>query len=137
MQLLERIKMQQTTAKHPDYYTLADGRGFIEFFEEELFALLCDDLDTLEISRVESACEHLFRRGMKPGEPESADQAKADWWMKQAEKHFANNNQAKKHYANNTLEFVAQARSREFARIVRPVLAMIEWERGKKLSAAK
>lgn len=115
------------TGNHPDYYTLSDGRGFIDFFEQELFVLVCDDLDTLEISRVESACEHLFRRGMKPGEPESADQAKAEWWLRQAENHFVNNN----------MEFIASVRSREFARIMKPVMAMIEWERAKKLSAKK
>lgn len=64
---------------------------------------------------------------MKPDESESDDQDKAEWWLKQAEEHFA----------NREMGYDFNKRAVGFARIMKPVLAMIEWERAKKLSAKK
>jgi hypothetical protein len=120
--------MQQTTqAECPPYYLLADGRQFKDFFEEECLIHL-NDLDKIEFSRVESACEYYFRCGLKGGESEGKDWQKFTAKLSQAEDHYAN---------RNPVEFDSSKLRINFTKIVKPVLALVKWEKDKKLSAAK
>jgi hypothetical protein len=65
----------------PDYYRLnpSDGREFYEFYHEECAPLVRDKLNDSEKHALQSACEHLFRRGLK--DDETQDITKFRWWL--------------------------------------------------------
>jgi len=66
-------------SSEPDYYRLADGRYFWQFYAQECAPLVADKLNDGEKHALQSACEHLFRRGLK--ESAFADMQKARWWL--------------------------------------------------------
>jgi hypothetical protein len=66
----------------PDYYRLADwdGRQFWEFYRDECEPIVRFDLRDGEKHALQSACEHLFRRGFKGDEGEDVE--KYRWWIR-------------------------------------------------------
>jgi hypothetical protein len=65
----------------PDYYRLADwdGRQFWEFYRDECEPIVRFDLHDGEKHALQSACEHLFRRGFKADKAEDVE--KYRWWL--------------------------------------------------------
>lgn len=107
----------------PDYYRLhpSDGREFYEFYAEECTPLVADKLNDSEKHALQSACEHLFRRGLK--DDETQDITKFRWWLSLCLTAFQPD--------NSDLNFADYAEMME--KNVTPVLALVELRRQQKL----
>lgn len=109
----------------PDWYKLADwdGRAFWEFYRDECAPIVAERLNDGQKHALQSACEHLFRRGFKGDERD--DLQKYRWWLK---------NCLHEHLNDDTAEPVGEAVDRiEMA--IAPVLALVEWRRSQKAGA--
>ena len=107
----------------PDYYMLADwdGREFWQFYRDECSPLVFDKLNDGEKHALQSACEHLFRRGLKGDEQD--DLEKFRWWMNLTLDAFQPDDSAE-----NTADYEDR-----IERAVTPVLALVELRRAQKL----
>lgn len=57
----------------PEYYRVSDGRELWEFFRDECHPIITDYclLDYSQCHALESACEYLYRAGVKDNNPEN------------------------------------------------------------------
>lgn len=106
----------------PDYYLLADwdGREFWEFYRDECMPLVAG-LQDGEKHALASACEHLFRRGLKGDERQ--DLEKYRWWL----------NNLLHCYQPDTSNHTAAEYRDILEREITPVLALVELRRQQKL----
>ena len=106
----------------PDYYLLADwdGRELWEFFRDECLPLM-HRLEDGEKHALLSACEHLYRRGLKGDERE--DLEKYRWWL---------NNLLHCYQPDKSNHTAAEYRD-ILEREITPVLALVELRRQQKL----
>jgi hypothetical protein len=106
----------------PDYYMLADwdGRELWEMLRDECIPLM-QGLEVGEKHALLSACEHLYRRGLKSDE--AADLAKYRWWL---------NNLLSGYQPDDSEQSQAEYRDVLERQIV-PVLALVELRRMQKL----
>lgn len=104
----------------PDYYVLDDGREFRNFFAEECLAIV-PSLNEMEKISLFTACAYLFRRGMK--EDEASDVEKYRHWLKITLGDYQpdDSNEEPEDYERIT------------ARVVTPVLALVEFRRSQKI----
>ena len=107
----------------PDYYLLADwdGREFWEFYRDECEPIVRFDLVDGEKHALASACEHLFRRGLKGEERE--DLEKYRWWL---------NNLLYGYQPDHSVLLVQEHAAKKKRAIVQ-VLALVELRRQQKL----
>lgn len=107
----------------PDYYRLAewDGREFVDFYREECTPIVAESLNDSEKHALQSACEHLFRRGLKASEDD--DLKKYRWWLTACLTRFQ---------PDESDETAAEYADRVGNTIVR-VLALVELRRQQKL----
>jgi hypothetical protein len=107
----------------PDYYRLADwdGRELWEFLRDECLPMV-GRLEDGEKHALLSACEHLFRRGLKGKEDD--DLTKYRWWL---------NNLLSGYQPDRSDESAAEYRDR-LEREIAPVLALVEMRRMQKLN---
>ena len=107
----------------PEYYRLhpADGREFFQFYHDECTPLVADKLNDSEKHALQSACEHLFRRGLKGSESE--DLEKYRWWL---------NNLLHCYQPDDSRYSAAEYRDK-LEREITPVLALVELRRQQKL----
>jgi hypothetical protein len=107
----------------PDYYLLAasDGREFWEFYRDECTPIVADKLNDGEKHALQSACEHLFRRGLKGDE--ASDLEKYRWWLWKCMSGFQPD--------ESKDEFSDYAKAVQ--RSIIPVLALVELRRTQKL----
>jgi hypothetical protein len=108
----------------PDYYLLADwdGREFWEFYRDECEPIVRFELLDGEKHALTSACEHLFRRGMKGNE--DSDLAKYRWWL---------NNLLHGYQADDSVDLGEEHAAKKKRAIV-GVLALVELRRMQKLN---
>lgn len=107
----------------PDYYRLADGRYFWQFYAQECAPFVSCTLNDGEKHALQSACEHLFRRGFKGSTYE--DTQKARWWLNRCCTGFKGDDDVLHDYAH------------EIARKIAPVIALVECRRMQKMGALK
>jgi len=107
----------------PNYYLLhpLDGREFYQFYAEECSPLVADKLNDHEKHALQSACEHLFRRGLK--DDETQDVIKFRWWLSRCLKAFQPDDSDMEH-----ADYVDK-----LERDITPVLALVELRRLQKL----
>ena len=107
----------------PDYYLLADidGRQFWEFYRDECTPIVADKLNDGEKHALQSACEHLFRRGLKGDEAD--DLTKYRWWLHTLLNGFQ---------ADDSGDEFAEYRDKLKNAII-PVVALVELRRNQKL----
>ena len=105
----------------PAYYLLPDGREFFQFYHDECTPLVRYRLNTSEQHALQSACEHLFRRGLK--DDETQDVIKFRWWLSRCLTAFQDDESSK-----TPQEYTASV-----SRLVMPVLALVELRRLQKL----
>lgn len=113
-------------SKCPDYYRLADGRTFDEFFEAECVPLVEDELSFMEFHWLAEACQYRFRQGLKPGQEES-DKRKFERRIKTCQDSFVLRN----------FEIDPGLASIRFGKMVVPVINKVATERAKKSECAK
>jgi hypothetical protein len=108
----------------PDYYLLADwdGREFWEFYRDECEPIVRFELLDGEKHALASACEHLFRRGLKGSEAD--DLAKYRWWL---------NNLLHGYQADDSVDLGEEHAAKKKRAIV-GVLALVEMRRQQKLN---
>lgn len=107
----------------PDYYRLADsdGREFWEFYRDECTPIVADKLNDGEKHALQSACEHLFRRGLKGDEAD--DLTKYRWWLSKCILGFQPDNS----------EATPSEYKANVERAIVPVLAIVELRRTQKV----
>jgi hypothetical protein len=107
----------------PDYYQLADsdGREFWEFYRDECTPIVADKLNDGEKHALQSACERLFRRGLKGDEAE--DLQKYRWWLSKLITGFQ---------PDNSEETPSDYKA-AVERAIVPVLALVELRRTQKI----
>jgi len=107
----------------PDYYLLADtdGRQFWEFYRDECAPIVADKLNDGEKHALQSACEHLFRRGLKGDEAD--DLTKYRWWLYTLLNGFQSD--------DSSDEFDEHRQKLKAA--ILPVIALVELRRNQKL----
>lgn len=105
----------------PDYYLLHDGREFDQFYHEECEPLVRFDLRDGQKHALQSACEHLFRRGLKSDE--ESDLEKYRWWLTRCLTAYRDDNEVELH--GDHVEHMS--------RKITPVLALVEFRRNQKL----
>lgn len=109
---------------HPDYYTLASGEQFCDWFDRVIYPTI-DHLDSRVYHKVVSACEHFWRHNFKPGE--TTDMEKYRWWIGKAGETFRKHN----------FELFQNHADARFAQIIGPILDEILIERKKKWQQIK
>ena len=105
----------------PDYYRLVDGREFWEFYRDECAPLVADKLNDGEKHALQSACEHLFRAGLKGSLDDDLD--KASWWL----------DLCKDEFQPDMSDMLAEDYSRKVMVAYGPVLDLVSREHHEKL----
>ena len=105
----------------PDYYLLHDGREFDQFYDDECRPLVQHKLTDGQKHSLQSACEHLFRRGLKSDE--SDDLVKYRWWLSRTLTAYRLDREVDRH--EDHVEMIT--------RFITPVLALVEFRRNQKL----
>lgn len=107
--------------KAPSYYILADGREFDQFYDDECRPLVQHKLTDGQKHSLQSACEHLFRRGLKSDE--ESDLAKYRWWLSRCLTSYRLDREVDRH----------EDHVEKITRFITPVLALVEFRRNQKL----
>ena len=53
----------------PDYYRTADGREFWQWYRDQVIPVIADEFNHSQHHALQSACEYLFRAGVKTSSP--------------------------------------------------------------------
>lgn len=113
-----------SNTNHPDYYTLASGEQFCDWFDRVIYPTI-DHLDSRVYHKIVSACEHFWRHNFKPGE--TTDMEKYRWWIEKAAATYRQHN----------FELIDDHSKQRFDRIIAPILIEISKERKKKRDQIK
>lgn len=105
----------------PEYYRLADGLEFDQFYDDECRPLVQNKLADGQKHSLQSACEHLFRRGLKSDE--ASDLTKYRWWLSRCLTAYRLDREVDKH----------EDHVEKITRYIVPVLALVEFRRNQKL----
>ena len=53
----------------PSYYVTSDGREFWQWYNGQVMPVICDEFSHAQHHAMQSACEYLFRAGVKTSNP--------------------------------------------------------------------